>query len=96
MEGTILKSLTEIRFGVKSELFANDIHRLLKTLGIISTLTFAPRIKQKSGQHRVHIYRKENFIKFKEIGFSIPFLEERFEQLMKKYKIAENSGGSPR
>ncbi len=89
MEGTILKKLTEIRFGTKDKKFAPDIMFLLSQVGIKSYITFAPRIKQKSGQYRVSIYSKENFQKFKEIGFRIPFLRNRFKRLLKKYKITE-------
>ena len=87
MEGTILKKLTEIRFVSKDRDFAKDIQKLLLSIDIKSYLTFAPRTKQKSGQYRVSIYRKENFIKFKEIGFEIPRLKERFESSLKKYDI---------
>ncbi len=87
MEGTILKKLTEIRFVSGDEFFAKDIYNLLKSIDINSHLTYAPRLKQPNGQYRVSIYRKENFEKFKEIGFRIPFLENRFNQLLKKYEI---------
>ncbi len=87
MEGTILKKLTEIRFVTKDKKFAIDIQKLLHTIGIRSWLTYAPRIKQKSGQFRLSVYRKENFIKFKEINFRIPHLRTRFEDLLTKYKI---------
>lgn len=88
MEGTILKKLTEIRFVSKDGSFAEDIKNLLVSLGIISHLTYAPRPKQPSGQYRVSIYRRENFERFKAIGFRIPFLRERFEQLLEKYFIS--------
>ncbi|MEK6932595.1 MAG: LAGLIDADG family homing endonuclease [Nanoarchaeota archaeon] len=87
MEGTILKKLTEIRFVSKHELFVKDVHKLLRDLGIRSSITFTPRPKQISGQYRVSIYKKENFIKFKKIGFRIPFLKKRFDDLLEKYKI---------
>jgi len=87
MEGTILKKLTEIRFVTKHDLFANDIKKLLSSLNMESHITFTPRPKQKSGQYRVSIYKKENFIKFKDIGFRIPFLKDRFEKLLLKYNI---------
>ncbi len=87
MEGTILKKLTEIRFVSKDGFFAEDVQRLLNKLNIDSHLTYTPRIKQPSGQYRVSIYRKENFEKFKEIGFRIPFLENRFKLLLQKYEI---------
>ena len=87
MEGTILKKLTEIRFVSGDELFAEDIKNLLSILEIKSSLTFAPRKKQPNGQYRVHIYGKENFKKFKEIGFRIPSLKNRFDLLVKKYEI---------
>ena len=87
MEGTILKNLYEIRFVSKSRLFAKDVKRLLMTLSIDSHITFTPRPKQTSGQYRVSIYKKENFIKFKKIGFRIPFLKQRFQNLSEKYRI---------
>ena len=90
MEGTVLKKLTEIRFGTKDGKFALDLKKLLSQIEIKSSLTFAPRLKQKSGQHRISIYSKENFKKFKEIGFRIPFLKNRFNNLVKKYKLTED------
>ncbi len=87
MEGTILKKLTEIRFGTKDEKFALDIKKLLFVVGIQSYHTYTTRPKQTSGQHRVSIYRKENFEKFKEIGFQIPHLKQRFKLLLKKYAL---------
>lgn len=89
MEGTILKKLTEIRFVSKDGLFAKDMQRLLLMVGIKSHLTFAPRYKQKSGQYRVSIYRKENFTKFKEIGigFTRSNLKQRFHDLSLKYGL---------
>lgn len=87
MEGTILKKLAEIRFVSKYILFAEDIKKLLLDLAIESHITFTPRPKQASGQYRVSIYKKENFVKFKQIGFRIPFLKERFKLLLKKYDI---------
>ncbi len=87
MEGTILKKLTEIRFVSGDELFAKDIYSLLNSLEIKSHLTYAPRFKQPNGQYRVSIYRRENFEKFKEISFRIPFLENRFNLLLQKYEI---------
>ncbi len=87
MEGTILKKLTEIRFVSKDQLFAKDMKRLLKSLNIECHLTYAPRNKQSSGQYRVSIYRKENFIKFKQIGFDISSLKMRFNSLLEKYGI---------
>lgn len=91
MEGTILKKLTEIRFVSKDELFAKDIKNLLESIGICCYLTYAPRYRQPSGQYRVSIYRKENFIKFKQIGFQIPSLKNRFNCLLDKYNILEKN-----
>jgi len=90
MEGTILKKLREIRFAVRDKGFATDMQKLLLTFEIDSHLTFAPRPYMSSDQYRISIYRKENFERFKEIGFRIPFLKYRFQQLCNKYKI--NSG----
>ena len=87
MEGTILKKLTEIRFVSKHKKFAMNLKKLLSTLCIESHLTFTPRPSQSSGQYRVSIYKKENFKRFKEIGFRIPFLKNRFLQLSNKYGI---------
>ena len=87
MEGTVLKKLTEIRFVSGDELFAEDIKLLLSHLEIKSSLTYAPRKKQPNGQYRVSIYGRENFKKFKEIGYRIPFLENRFNLLLQKYEL---------
>ncbi len=87
MEGTISKRLTEIRFVSKDELFIQDVKKLLSLVEIGSHVTFAPRVKQKSGQYRLSIYRRENFEKFKDIGFRIPFLHNRFQALISKYGL---------
>jgi intein/homing endonuclease len=87
MEGTILRNLKEIRFVSKDKEFVEDIKRLLSSLSINASITYAPRYNQKSGQYRVSVYGKSKFIKFKLIGFGIPFLNKRFKQLLEKYKI---------
>lgn len=87
MEGTIVKALCEIRFITKDHKFAMDINKLLAHAGITSF------VKERIGgtyntlQYRVSIYKKENFQKFKEIGFSVKFNRNRFKQLIKKYNI---------
>lgn len=87
MEGTIVKALCEIRFITKDHKFALDINRLLAHVGIKSF------VKERIGgtyntlQYRVSIYRKENFQKFKEIGFSVKFNRNRFKKIVKKYNL---------
>lgn len=87
MEGTIVKALCEIRFITKDHKFAMDMNRLLTQVGIKSF------VKERIGgtyntlQYRVSIYRKENFQKFKEIGFSIKFNRNRFKKIVKKYNL---------
>lgn len=88
MEGTILKRLFEIRFACRDKIFAEDIQRVLQTVEIKSHITFVPRPYMSSGQYRVSIYRKENFEKFKKVGFRIPFLKERFQDLLLKYSLS--------
>ena len=87
MEGTILKKLTEIRFITKDEKFGKDIQQLLTKLSITSTRN--PRIggTHKTRQYRISVYKKENFKKFKEIGFSIEGNAQRFEKLVERYGI---------
>lgn len=87
MEGTILKKLYEIRFITQDKDFAFDIQKLLASIGITSHVK--PRIGgiRKTLQYRLSIYRKENFIKFKDIGFSLDFHKERFNRLLLKYNI---------
>ena len=87
MEGTILKSLNEIRFITKDKLFALDLQKLLFHIDIKSTVN--PRIGgiRRTLQYRISVYGKENFKKFKEIGFRIPFLKNRFKELIKKHNI---------
>ncbi len=87
MEGTVLKSLHEIRFITKDKRYANDLHRLLKMLEIRSTVNERIGGTHKTLQYRISIYGKDNFIKFKEIGFSVPFNKDRFENLCRKYRI---------
>ena len=87
MEGTIVKALCEIRFITKDYNFAVDIKRLFDQIGIKSF------VKERIGgtyntiQYRVSIYKKENFSKFKEIGFSVKFNRNRFKKLVRKYNI---------
>ncbi|HIJ11787.1 TPA: hypothetical protein HA278_07035 [Candidatus Woesearchaeota archaeon] len=87
MEGCIFKSLSEIRFISKFEDYARDIQSLLLQLGITSHVK--PRIGGTYGtiQYRLSVYRKENFQKFKEIGFTVPLHFERFTKICEKYKI---------
>ncbi|MBW2991043.1 hypothetical protein KY348_05060 [Candidatus Woesearchaeota archaeon] len=87
MEGTILKKLTEIRLITKDKDFAIDLQRLLAQIGISSFVK--PRIGgiRRTLQYRLSIYGKENFVLFKEIGFSTEFHKGRFERLCSKYGI---------
>ena len=87
MEGTIFKSLREIRFISKDYSYAKEIQNLLLKVGINSFLK--PRIggTHNTIQYRVSIYRGENFSKFKEIGFTVPMHVERFKLICEKYKI---------
>jgi len=87
MEGTILKNLAEIRLITQDKDFAYDLQRLLETLTISSTVN--PRIGgiRKVPQSRLSIFRKENFSKFKEIGFSYPIHIKRFNKMIEKYNV---------
>ncbi len=87
MEGTILKKLHEIRFITKDHLFAISIKKLLKSVNIDSHITERIGGTPPTLQYRVSIYRKENFERFCNIGFSLPFHQERFKQLLIKYHI---------
>ncbi len=87
MEGTILKKPYEIRFITKDNLFAVSIKRLLKSVGIDSHITERIDGTPPTLQYRVSIYRKENFEKFCNIGFSLLFHQERFSRLLMKYGI---------
>ncbi|MFH1828688.1 MAG: LAGLIDADG family homing endonuclease [Nanoarchaeota archaeon] len=87
MEGTIFKSLTEIRFITKDYNFANDIKELLKSLGIHSFMKERIGGTHKTIQYRISIYRKENFQKFKRIGFTNPLHVDRFNKICIKYDI---------
>lgn len=87
MEGTIFKSLKEIRFITKDQNYALDIKRLLLELEITSFVKERIAGTPKGIQYRISIYRKENFEKFKLIGFSMPLHVERFRQLCDKYGI---------
>jgi len=88
MEGTILKSLYEIRFITKDKKFAHDIKILLSTLSIQSHITERMAGTPIGLQYRVSIYRKENFIEFKDIGFDTKLHKKRFKRLLRNYKIA--------
>ena len=87
MEGTVLKSLNEIRFITKDKEFAYDIKKILACLSISSFVK--PRIGgiNKTKQYRLSVYSKKNFAKFKEIGFRIPFNKARFAQLIEKHNL---------
>lgn len=87
MEGTILKKLYEIRFITKDKDFAQDLQKLLGSIGIISHVKTRIGGIRKTLQYRLSIYRKENFIKFKDIGFSSDFHKKRFSKLLAKYDI---------
>ena len=87
MEGTIFKSLTEIRFITKDYKYAVDIHKLMKSLGINSFVKERFGGYHKTLQYRISIYRRENFEKFKRIGFTVPMHVERFKLICKKYGI---------
>ncbi len=87
MEGTILKSLREIRFITKDKKFAYDLKKLLKSLDITSNVKERIGGTHRTIQYRLSIYRKENFIKFKKIGFRVYFLKNRFDMLLKKHNI---------
>ncbi len=87
MEGTILKSLYEIRFITKDKKFALDLQKLLKELDMTSHVKERIGGTHKTIQYRLSIYRKENFTKFKKIGFRIKFLRDRFNMLLKKHNI---------
>ena len=86
MEGTILKSLYEIRFITKDEFFANDIQKLLAQVKIISLVRERIGGTHRTLQYRVSIYGKENLLKFNSIGFSLAFHKERYNALLKKYR----------
>jgi len=87
MEGTIFKSLSEIRLISKDYNFAFDIKKLLEDLGIKSFLKERIGGTHRTLQYRVSIYRKENFEKFKEIGVSTPLHKERFKLICEKYGL---------
>jgi hypothetical protein len=87
MEGTVLKSCREIRFITKDKQYANDMSRLLSAIGITSTVN--PRIggMHRTRQYRLSVYGKKNFSLFKQVGFQIPHLRDRFRQLLIKNKV---------
>ena len=87
MEGTILKSLKEIRFISKDKIFVENLRRLLQTLFINCTINRRIGGSHKTIQYRLSIYGRENFRIFKEISFRIPMLKTRFRDLCKKYSI---------
>ncbi len=87
MEGCIFKSLCEIRFYTKDYNYAQDIRDLLLSLGINLFLKSRIAGTHHRVQYRISIYRKENFEKFKKIGFTAPLHVERFKQICKKYAI---------
>jgi intein/homing endonuclease len=87
MEGTILKSLREIRFISKDKDFALDIQKLLSHLDMTSTVNKRIGGTPPTTQYRLSIYRKDNFKKFKKIGFSLDFHKERFNKLLEKNNI---------
>ena len=87
MEGTIFKSLTEIRFYSKFEQYCLDIQRLLVKLNIKSFVKSRVAGTPPDIQYRLSIYRKENFQEFLKIGVSIPLHVERFALICKKYGI---------
>ena len=87
MEGTILKSLNEIRFITKDKDFAFDLKALLNSLRIDSFVKERIGGTHRTIQYRISIYRKENFIKFTNIGFRSNFLKNRFNMLLNKHKI---------
>lgn len=91
MEGTILKKLSEIRFITKDYKFATGIKRLLESVGINSHVKKRIGGTNRTLQYRVSIYRKENFEKFKKIGFGLSFHKERFEKVLNKYGINATS-----
>lgn len=87
MEGTIFKSLKELRYITKDHNYALDLQKLLVSLGINSFVRERTAGTPKGIQYRISVYRKENFEKFKEIGFTLPMHVERFQLLCKKYGI---------
>ncbi len=90
MEGTVLKSLYEIRFITKDYKYAVSLKKLLESVGITSHITDRLGGTPITLQYRISIYRKANFEKFCKIGFSLPFHKERFDQLLAKYGIRYN------
>ncbi len=87
MEGTIFKSLKEIRFITKDKGYALEIQALLNSLGIGSFVQTRIGGTHKTIQYRVSIYRRENFEKFKKIGFTSSLHVERFNLICQKYQI---------
>mgnify|MGYP001482258118 CR=1 FL=1 len=87
MEATINKGLSDIRFITKDYNFAVDIRRLLKQVGVTSFVKNRIGGTYNTLQYQVCIYKKENFSKFKKIGFSIKFNKDRFQKMVKKYNI---------
>lgn len=87
MEGTILKSLREIRLITKDKEFAFDLQNLLAQIGIISTVNTRIGGINMTLQYRLSIYGKANFQKFNIIRFRIPFLKKRYASHAKKYGL---------
>src|SRR3989344_1457018 len=84
MEGTILKSLYEIRFITKDHKFALDINKLLKQAEIKSRVKKRIGGTHKTTQYRISIYGKENLIRFiNNIGFSTKFHIKRTNALLR-------------
>ena len=88
MEATVLKSLREIRLITKDFKFARDLQKLLGGMGIVSTVNTRIGGTHRTTQYRLSIYGKENFVEYKAIGFTIPFLSTRFDSLLRKYQIS--------
>jgi hypothetical protein len=67
-----------------------DLQKLLLKLGITSKIK--PRIAgtPPGRQYRLSIYRNDNFIKFKEIGFSVPMHKERLNRILIKNGVASD------
>lgn len=87
MEGTVLKSLQEIRLISKDYNFVLDIQKLLSHLSIISTINKRIGGTPPTTQYRLSIYGKNNFRKFNKIGFSYKFHQERFNKLLEKHNL---------
>ncbi len=84
-EAYVAKNLREIRFITKDHNYAQDLQKLLLLIDINSKIQ--PRIGgggiRPQLQYRLSIYGKENFRKFKDVGFSIPLHKKRLEKMTK-------------